>query len=50
MPWTILYIVIRSPCSLLSCKIGTPISFSLSSYVKSFSCGTIFVSNLLYPF
>ncbi|MPC77645.1 hypothetical protein E2C01_072104 [Portunus trituberculatus] len=57
MPFTILfYIVIRCPRSLLSCKVGSPIPFSLSSYVKSFSSGTIFVaifwilSNLLISF
>ncbi|MPC30337.1 hypothetical protein E2C01_023598 [Portunus trituberculatus] len=32
MSLTILYIVITSPRSLLSCKVGRPISFSLSSY------------------
>ncbi|MPC25270.1 hypothetical protein E2C01_018375 [Portunus trituberculatus] len=30
MPFTIIYIVIKSPCSLLSYKAGSPISFSLS--------------------
>ncbi|MPC58887.1 hypothetical protein E2C01_052898 [Portunus trituberculatus] len=28
---TILYIVIRYPCSLLSCKVGSPLSFSSST-------------------
>ncbi|MPC69184.1 hypothetical protein E2C01_063399 [Portunus trituberculatus] len=56
MPLTILYIVIKYPRSLLSCKVGSPISFSHSSYVRSFSSGTIFVAifcillNLLISF
>ncbi|MPC19739.1 hypothetical protein E2C01_012665 [Portunus trituberculatus] len=56
MPLTIFYIVIRSPRSLLSCKVSSPISFSRSSYVRSFSSSTIFVaifcirSNLLISF
>ncbi|MPC08630.1 hypothetical protein E2C01_001219 [Portunus trituberculatus] len=55
MPLTILYIFIRFPCSLVSCKVDSPISFNHSSYVRSFSNSTIFVaifcicSNLLRP-
>ncbi|MPC30308.1 hypothetical protein E2C01_023570 [Portunus trituberculatus] len=36
MPLTILYFLIRSPCSLQSCKVDSPISFSHSSCVRSF--------------
>ncbi|MPC51440.1 hypothetical protein E2C01_045285 [Portunus trituberculatus] len=44
MPFTILYIVIRSPCSLLSCKVDSPISLSLSSYVRALSSSIIFLA------
>ena len=46
MPFTILYKVIRSLLSLLSCRVGSPISFNLSFYMRSFSSSTILVLSL----
>ena len=46
IPFTILNRVIRSPVSLLSCRVGSPISLNLSSYVTSLSSGTFFVAAL----
>ena len=46
MPFTIFYKVIRSPLSLLSCRVGSPISFNLPLYVSSLNPGTIFVATL----
>ncbi|MPC55822.1 hypothetical protein E2C01_049766 [Portunus trituberculatus] len=42
--FTNLFIVIRSPLSSLSFKVGNCISFTLSSYGRSFISGTIFVA------
>ena len=53
IPFTVLYRVIRSPHSLLFCRVDNSISFNLSSYVSSLKSGTIFVVSFvvsLYPF
>ncbi|MPC94729.1 hypothetical protein E2C01_089911 [Portunus trituberculatus] len=44
MSLTILYVVIRSPRSLLSCKVDSTISFIRSSYLRSFNSSTILVA------